>query len=169
VRPRLAAAGLFLLALLVHVGLALPARREAAVAQDRFARLREEGQALAARVARLEHAAEVSARAAHMELPPGTGGDAVGRLRRSLLGALDGQTVSGVRLAVQAGNPPFAAEARLRAEGAYAELVRLSGRVVRPGAGLVLRHVRFKPSPEGTLVLEVEGGSVAAQASELDP
>lgn len=165
-KPRLLAAALFLLALLLQLGVALPARREAAAGRGRLARLREEAQALRVRVARLERADEAGARAARMDLPPEAGADAVGRLRRSLLSALGGQPVSGVRLAVRAGSRPFAAEARLRAEGDYGDLVRLSGRLVRPGAGLVLRRVSLTPIPRGKLALDVQGGSVAVEEGE---
>ena len=79
--------------------------------------------------------------------------------------ALAGQPVSGVRLSVGPGQPPHAAEGRVRASGTFADLVRLSGRLVGPGRGFVLRRARFATSPsEGGLTLEVEGFSVSPGA-----
>ncbi|HVQ28657.1 MAG TPA: hypothetical protein VMV21_03710 [Vicinamibacteria bacterium] len=99
-----------------------------------------------------------------MEDPAGANDDAVARLRRSLLESLRGQPVSSVRLEVTPARPPLAAEGRMRAEGSFAEVVRLTGHLVRPGAGFVLKGVRLTRTPQGNVALEVEGMSVAAGA-----
>ena len=155
---------LLLGALAVHVGFARPTWREEAVLTEQAHALDAEKQALLDRVAALERAFVQSARATRMELPPGTSDDAVGRLRRSLLESLRGRPVSGVRLAVTPARPPLAAEGRLRAEGTFADIVRLSGHLVRPGAGFVLKNVRLARTPHGSLALEVEGLSVLEDA-----
>jgi hypothetical protein len=68
---------------------------------------------------------------------------------------------------VGVGQPPHAAEGRVRAEGTFADLVRLSGRLVAPGRGFVLRRARFATAggADGGLVLEVEGFSVSPGGS----
>jgi len=151
---------LLLGAVAVHVGLARPAWREEAVHTEQAHALRAEKQALLGRVAALERTDVLSARATRMELPPLANDDAVARLRRSLLESLRGQPVVRVRLAVAPARPPLAAEGRLQAEGTFADVVRLSGHLVRPGAGFVLKRVRIAPTPHGSLALEVEGMSV---------
>lgn len=158
------AAVLFVGAVLVYFGFTRPARSEETGARAELERLRAEERGLQAVIASRERAAAASARASRMDVQPGTGADAVARLRRSLLDSLRGQPVTKVRLAVTPGRPPLAAEARLTAEGSFAEVVRLSGRLVRPGAGLVLRHVRFTPARDGGLTLDVDGVSVESEA-----
>jgi hypothetical protein len=164
VRGRTLAVALFLGAALVHVGLTLPARHGATAARAEHARLRGEERDLLARIASRERAAAASARASHMDVPAGTQADAVARLRRSLLDSLRGQPVSGVRLSVSPASPPLAAKARVTAEGSFADVVRLSGRLVRPGAGFVLQRVRMAPARGGGLVLDVDGVSVGEDA-----
>ena len=146
--------------LLAHFGLARPAWREEEALVERTATLLAEKQALLGRLAALEHADVLSARAARMETKAGTNGDAVARLRRSLLESLQGQQVSGVHLEVAPARAPLAAEGRLRALGSFADVVRLSGHLVRPGTGFVLKSVRLARTPQGSLALEVEGMSV---------
>jgi len=161
VSPRLAALALVAGALVLHVGLARPAWHEAAAAQERFSRLRLEKRKLEAEIRVHERALARGRRAVRMDLPGGAPEDAVGRLRRSLLESVRDQPVAGVRLAVSPARVPLLAEGRLRAEGSFADMVRLSGRLVRPGAGLVLSHVRFSPTRRGSVSLEVVGVSVA--------
>jgi hypothetical protein len=150
-------------AVLVYLGFSRPADREEAAARAELSRLREEERGLLVVIASRERAAAASARASRMDVLPGTSADAVARLRRSLLDSLRGQSVYNVRLAVTPGRPPLAAEARLSAEGSFADVVRLSGRLVRPGAGFVLRRVRMAPARDGGLVLDVDGVSVESE------
>jgi hypothetical protein len=147
-----------------HFAWARPAWREQAELVTQASALRAEKDELRGRLAALERAEVLSARAARMEAPAGTNDDAVARLRRSLLESLRGEHVSSVRLEVTPARPPLAAEGRLRAEGSFAEVVRFSGHLVRPGAGFVLKGVRLARTPHGSVALEVEGMSVAAGA-----
>lgn len=164
-RSWLPALGLFLAALLVHVAVARPAQREAMRAQEEAARLRKERRVMGARQLRLDRERELGTRATRMDLPASAPSDEVTRLRLSLLEALAGQPVFGVSLSVGPGQPPLAALGRVRASGAFADLVRLSGRLVGPGRGFVLRRARFATSPaEGGLTLEIEGFSVSPGA-----
>lgn len=155
---------LLLAALTVHVGLGRPAWREQAALSLKTSSLDGEKQALLARAAALERADALTARSTRMDLPPGAKDDGVARLRRSLLESLRGQQVTGVRLAVTPAMPPLAAEGRLQAEGTFAAVVQLSGHLVRPGAGFVLKSVHIGPTPHGSLALEVEGMSVLEEA-----
>lgn len=159
---------LLLAALLVHLAFGRPAEREAIRAQEDGGRLRKETRALAARLLRLDRERELGTRATRMDLPASgsASADGVTRLRLTLLDALAGQPVSGVRLSVVPAPPPRAALGHVRAAGTFAALVRLSGRLIGPGRGFVLRRARFAmaaPS-DGGLVLEIEGFSVSAGA-----
>ncbi len=152
-------AGLVVAALLVHLLLGSPASREAARAQEETLRLTNEKRSLVVRRSRTERE-----RAARLSSPEGSAqasSEAVARLRRYLLETLAGQAVTGVRLTVVPGAPPLAAEGRVRVEGAFAEVVALSGRLVRPGSGLVLRRAQFASVAGGGLALEIDGFSVA--------
>ena len=88
-------------------------------------------------------------------------GDALARLRRSVLASLEGAPVSGVRLELHPGKPPVIASVHLTGDGPSAAIIELSGHLVRPGSGLVLGHVRFTPSRAG-LLLDVDGLSLEA-------
>ncbi len=164
----LPAMALLLSALLVHLAFGRPAERQAIRAREDAARLRKDKRAIAARLLRLDPDPGLGNRATRTDPPAEASVDGVTRLRLSLLDALAGQPVSGVRLSVVPARPPLAAEGRVRAVGAFADLVRLSGRLVGPGRGFVLRRVRFATATpqDGGLVLEVEGFSVSSPRAE---
>jgi hypothetical protein len=150
-------------ALVLHFGYSAPCRQEAAQAQEGFARARSERLRLEGMLTRLEHEAEVTVRVGQMDLPRGSGpAEATAFLRRSVLRALEGVSVSGVRLGVTPGRAPIAAKLSLKAGGTFAEVVRLSGRLVRPGAGVILEHVDLSPERDGMVGLTAEGVSLAA-------
>ena len=146
--------------LLAHLGLARPAWREEAALAERTRALLAEKESLRGRLEALERADALSARSARMQSKAGSNDDAVARLRRSLLDSLRGQPVTGVHLEVAPARAPLGAEGRLRALGSFADVVRLSGHIVRPGAGFVLKSVRIARTPHGSLALEIEGMSV---------
>ncbi len=160
---RVLAALLLLGAGLLYVGVTLPAHRAAADAEDAVGRARAERPGLRARLAEREHqaAAEDKASAAVAAAASGPG-DPVVRLRRSVVGSLDGAAVSAVRLAVTAGRSPVGARLQLSAEGRFAEILRLAGHLVRPGTGLVLENVRLRPSPAG-LALDLSAFSLTGR------
>ena len=146
--------------LLAHLGLARPAWREEAALAERTRALLVEKESLRGRLVALERADALSARSARMQTKAGSNDDAVARLRRSLLDSLRGQPVTGVHLEVAPARAPLGAEGRLRALGSFADVVRLSGHIVRPGTGFVLKSVRIARTPHGSLALEIEGMSV---------
>jgi hypothetical protein len=155
---------LVLAALVVHFGWAAPAWREGAILTAQAGMLRSEKDALLGRLDAIERADSLTASATRMEsgAAEAVNDDSVVRLRRSLLDGLRGQPVSAVRLEVVPAHAPLAAEGRLHAEGSFADVVRLSGHLVRPGAGFVLKTVRLARTTHGSLALEVEGLSVLA-------
>ena len=161
---RVVAALLLAGALALHFGYVEPRQREAALAQQTFARARSERARLLARLAELTRAEGVRLRVARMDQPGGTGpADAAARLRQSALGALEGMHVSRVQLTVTPARSPLAAKLSLKAEGAFPEVVRLSSRLVRPGAGVVLEHVALDPASDGTVSFVALGVSLEAR------
>jgi hypothetical protein len=157
---RVITAVLLLGAGLLYTEVTLPALRAAADADAAVARARAERPGLRARLAarELQAAAEDKASAVVAAATRGPG-DPVVRLRRSVVGSLEGATVSGARLAVTAGRPPVGARVQLSAEGRYAEILRLAGHLVRPGTGLVLENVRLRPGAAG-LALDLSAFSL---------
>jgi hypothetical protein len=162
---RVLAMALLLAAGFGYAGLAVPARRDAASVQDEYARARDERQRLRARLAELERRSQARARApAAIGGAPGrpstAQGGARGRelpasVRRAVLGVVDGAHLSGVQLSVSAGRSPVGAKVRLTAEGRFADLVPLAGRLTSGPPGLVLERVRMSPK-EGRVVADVE-------------
>lgn len=85
------------------------------------------------------------------------GGPAGARLlRQRVLRVLDGAPVRGVVLEVGALDPQAFPTVRLSAEGAFADLVTLAGRLAAAEAGLALDQVRFTQTPGGVR-LDVQG------------
>jgi hypothetical protein len=140
---------------LCYVGLVRPGRRDLAVIQDDFARSRDERERLRARLADLERRVQVRARITAAGLEPGRG-DSAGRLRNAVLGVVDASRVSGVTLSVSAGRVPVAAKVHLTAEGRFADLVPLTGRLVSGPPGLILERLRLTPAA-GRIVADLEG------------
>jgi hypothetical protein len=67
-----------------------------------------------------------------------------------------------VRLDVAPARSPLAARARLSAQGAFADVVRLAEHAVGAKTGLVPERLRFAPAgPE--LGLELDGGTLRAR------
>lgn len=159
-KTRVASAILLLAAALAYLGVALPARARAAAAQDQFARVREDRQRLRTRRAELERQQEAQERAARVMTAAG-GADAVSALRTAVVSAIEGEPVTGVQLSVSGGRGAVAARFQVSASGSFPQIVRLSGRLARPGSGLVLERLRFRPTASG-LRLEAEGLTLAA-------
>jgi hypothetical protein len=77
-------------------------------------------------------------------------------LRNAVLRVVDASRVSGVTLSVSAGRLPVAAKLHLTAEGRFADLVPLTGRLVSGPPGLVFERLRLTPG-QGRIVADVEG------------
>ncbi len=127
-----------------YAGIVVPARRDLTVAQDGFARAREERQRLRLRVAELERRVQVRARVNAAPPEPGRG-DSAGQLRRAVLGVVEGSRVSGVQLSVSAGRAPVVAKVHLTLEGSFPDVVPLTGRLVSGPPGLVIERLRLSP------------------------
>jgi hypothetical protein len=155
---RVAAALLLLAALGVHLGVAVPARRQRDEAREAFARARAERERLRARAAQHER------RAAAGRAPAGEAA-AIRALRLSLLKATEGLPLAAVQISTEAGHRGgVAARGRLVAAGRQADLLRAAGRLTEPSAGVRLGHVTLLDVRSGALRLEVEAFSVVAPA-----
>jgi hypothetical protein len=149
VSPRVAAAGLWALAALLYLGVALPGRQALPGVQQGLLRVQDEGARLRARLLEMERHETARARmATTFAAASAARADVANELRQSLVTVLDGSSVTDVRLSVTQAEPPVAAQARISAAGSLVELTRLAGRLARPG-GLVLEEVRLSPTPSG--------------------
>lgn len=154
---------LLLVAASIYGGVAVPIRRSAIAVRDSDRRLRDERREAQSRLTALQHQRGAYERAvAALSAASAHGGDPSRALRASVVESLGGTSLSGVRLVVQPGRPPVGAHVRLSAEGAFPEVVRLCGHVVRPGTGVILERVRLRPSPTGIL-LELEGQNLGVR------
>jgi hypothetical protein len=160
---RILAAFLLVAALLVYVVVALPMRRAADASGDEYRRARDARRASVARLAQAERREAARKAALVLVTPPQAGGEkeAMGALRRSVIASLGEARVSNVRLNITPGRPPVRATLQISAEGDFQEVVRLSGRIVRPGSGLTLDRVRLDPTATG-VTLQLEGLSLGA-------
>ena len=162
-KRRLAAALLLLTALGLHLGVAVPARRERDEAWREFARARQERERLRVQTARLER------RAAAGRAPAGDAA-AARALRLSLLRAIEGLPLRAVQIGAEAGHRgAVAARGRLAAEGRQADLLRATGRLAEGASGVLLERVVLVQVPGGAVRLEVEAFSVRAPADVAAP
>lgn len=149
---RIVALVLLAAALLIHVGLTLPARRSRDSARELYASQREERERLRAEVARLERR---SSAAASAQAPAGEAA-AARALRLSLLSATRGIAIDQVEIAAQPERRgQVAARGRLSAAGSQADLLRAAGRLAQPAAGLRLDRLQLSAGI-GTPRLEAE-------------
>jgi hypothetical protein len=149
------AAALLVSAVVLYAAVAVPTQRQAAAAADEYRRARDEGRDIRTRLARLERRDAAHARAA-TAMAAATPGDTVRAVRRSVVQTLQNAGVSGVRLSVLPGRPPFAARVRLSASGSYPEVIALAGRISRPETGVVLERLHL--TPRGAVVaLDLDG------------
>ena len=144
---------LFLLAVGLYGGVAVPARRAVAQAEAELTRVRAESEPLRRQAARDEpaRAAFEAWRKARV-----SGDGSVTGVRRRLLQSVAGAPVSAVRLSVNPTNPPLAARARFAARGSFPELVGLSERLIGPATGVVPERLRFSTSGS-ELAFEMDG------------
>jgi hypothetical protein len=165
VSARLLGLGLLLGGLLVYVGFALPARRAAADAGDEYRKAREQRREALQRLSRTQRlrTARVQAAAALAGKGAASPDASLLEFRRSVLSSLEGHGVSNVRLRVTPGRAPVAARVSLSADGPFADVVGLTGGLVRPGSGLVLDQVHIRPTTAGA-TLDLEALSLGRQA-----
>ena len=156
---RIVALVLLAAALLIHVGLTLPARRSRDSARELYASQREERERLRAEVARLERR---STAAASAQAPAGEAA-AARALRLSLLSATRGIAIDQVEIAAHPeARGLYAARGRLGAAGSQADLLRAAGRLAEPAAGLRLERLQLSA---GIGALRLEAETVLLRAS----
>jgi hypothetical protein len=162
VNPRLATVALFLLSALVYAGIGRPARLALPAARQELARVGDERERLQARLLEIERHESARARMATVfAAASGDRADVANELRQSLVAVLDRSSAKDVGLSVARAEPPVAAQARISASGSFAELVRLAGRLARPG-GLVLEEIRLIATPSG-VSLRLDGIALEAK------
>jgi hypothetical protein len=148
---------LLLATVAVYVGLTLPLQKKAAAAADAYRRARDErrgARALLEEARRRESALRRAAPAAGE--PSSSPRDPVGQTRQGIVASLEGAGLSGVRLAVKPAPPPAAALIRLGADGAFADVVRVTDELVRPGTGVVLEKFQLN-GQDSRVALRLEG------------
>jgi predicted phage gp36 major capsid-like protein len=154
VKRRVAAALLVVAALGLHFGVTRPARRQRDEAREAFARAREQRERLRAEAVRLERRAEAG------RAPAGEAA-AARALRLSLLHAIDGLPLGGVRVAAESGKgSALAARGTLVAVGRQADLLLAAGRLADPSSGVRLERVSLVEARGGDVRLEVDAFSV---------
>jgi len=159
VRSRLLAAAPLAAALLLYLVVALPLRSRTLALSDQYRDARRERQDAQSRLGPLLRREAALREASVVFAGPGAGG-AVAAVRRSVLAMLEGTPVRGVALAVRPARSPAAATVEVRVSGRYADVVRLSGDLVRPGTGLVLERAQLAPRADG---LELELRALALE------
>lgn len=161
-RLRIAAGVLGLLALLLYVAVARPLESRALAAGEEYRRARDQRRDARARVAELERRAAARARAAAiLAAARNAPGGGVREVRRGVVDIVTRAGVSSVRLGVRPGRPPVSASVSLSAEGPFADVVRLTGELARPGSGLVLDRVRLVSRPP-RIGLDVDASGLGA-------
>ena len=160
-RVRVVALALLLATAAVYAGLTLPLQRKAAAAAEAYHLARNERREARARLAEVHRRESALRRAAPAPGGAAVPGDPVGQTRHGIVASLEGAGLSGVRLAVRPASPPAAALIRLGAEGAFADVVRLTGELVRPGTGVVLERYQLS-GKESRVAVHVEGVGLQA-------
>jgi hypothetical protein len=154
VSARVVAFALLLIAAGLAGGVALPLRARASALQEEARRARQQSEQLRAQLADRQR------RLGALAAVEGTNDP--GSLRRSVIASLQGAPLSQVRIDVQPAKQPVAASLKLSAEGGFAEVVALSGRLARPGTGIVLARFSMSPRPAGVRV-DVTGNGLGAR------
>jgi len=161
-RLRIAGAALVLVAALLHVAVARPLQARASAAADNYRRARDERRDARARADELERrAAALERAAAAVAAARSAPGGGVREVRRGVVDVVTRSRVSGVRLGVRPGRPPASAAVALSAEGPFADVLRLTAELARPGSGLVLERVRLVSRPPRVGV-DVEASGLGA-------
>jgi hypothetical protein len=142
-----------LAATLVYVGFVVPTRRSVSDTGGEYREARQRRYEAVERLRRMERLRASRERAT--ATLASSGGDSLVDLRRSVIACLEGFALSNVRLRVASGRSPVSARVSLSAEGAFSEIVRLTGALVGSGTGLVLDKVGIRPAPQG-VALELE-------------
>jgi hypothetical protein len=131
-------------AVVVYAGVTRPLQRRVGAAADAFKAARDERRDLRRDILRLERRGAVP-RAAAARSKGRAPGELVREVRRSLVTTVETAGLSPVRLSVRPGRPPAGAAVQLDAQGPFADVVRFTGLVARPEAGIALQKVQLGP------------------------
>ncbi len=153
-KVRLLALLLTAVAAVLHYGLLQPARQDADAAFTDWSRARAERLDLERASRRREN---VETRLASASMGP----DALAALRRGLVASVQAAGLTGVRINVKPGRAPVAANVRLTAQGSFADVVRLSYELTRPGRGLLVERIRLAPVAGAASVVSFEMDATA--------
>jgi hypothetical protein len=146
----------------VYAGLTLPLQRKAAATADAYRGARDQRRDARARLDEAQRRESALRRAApHAGAAASFPRDPVGQTRQGIVTSLEGAGLSGVRLAVRPASPPAAALIRLGGEGAFADVVRLTGELVRPGTGVVLEKLQLT-GQDSRVAVRLEGVGLQA-------
>jgi hypothetical protein len=142
---------------LLHFGYTLPNQREVqALAEEhhralgKLLEVQERRELAERRKAEYQRVAAVLASAARGSDDPAPD------LRRSVLEALQGAGLVGVRVAVGAGRDSVGAALQVSGRGRIEEVVRFSGALIQPRTGVVLERVRLSAQPTA-IAFEITG------------
>lgn len=148
--PRFLAVWLVLVAASLHVGVTIPARRQADRLRREVDRLSQTRREARARMGDSERRALARQRAlAALAKVSAVSGEPVTRLRADVLSPLEGRPLRRVALNVRAESAPIEASVHLALSGAFEQVVSVSHEMSRPARGLVLQRVVFTPDPPG--------------------
>jgi hypothetical protein len=153
---RTVAVALLLATAAVYAGVTLPLQRKAAASADAYRRARDERRDARVRLDEAQRRESALRRAAPAAADAAAPRDPVGQTRHGIVASLEGAGLSGVRLAVRPASPPAAALIRLGAEGAFADVVRVTGDLVRPGTGVLLERCQLS-SQDSRVAVRLEG------------
>ena len=159
---RWAGPGLLVVAVILYVGLARPAQREAGAVADEYRRARDERRDARARLQRLERRVP-TLRATDAAAAPAAPGERVRVVRRTVVRTVEEARLSPVRLSVRPGRPPAEVAVQLGAEGAFDDVVRFGGLVARPETGIVLQKFRLAPRQGGVTTVELDAVALGGQ------
>lgn len=146
-KERQAGLALALSAAAVFGLLVRPAWVETAAVRDTERRAWAERRAARTELMRLERGRARPAPAEAVALVGGAPGARL--LRERVLRVLAGAPARGIVLEVQAPDATAPPTLRLSAEGAFVDLVELTGRLAAPSSGVILDQVRFSPAAGG--------------------
>jgi len=155
--------GLLVATAAVYAGLTIPLQKKAAATADAYRGARDQRREARARLDEAQRRESALRRAAPTAGAAAFPHDPVGQTRHGIVTSLEGAGLSGVRLAVRPAGPPAAALIRLGAEGAFADVVRVTGELVRPGTGVVLERYQLS-GQDSRVAVRLEG--VGLQASQ---
>lgn len=166
--PLRIAIALVLCAAALWLGIVEPATRRAGALADDYRRARTEQARRRTLLERVERQVRQRERAAALLASAHAAQPGLAAVRRRVLAATTGVSLSSLRLDVRATRPPAAAALKVEARGRFLDLVALTTRLVRPGSGVALERVRLTPDssrgePGSYATLSLEGDALGEQ------